>query len=280
MATLEERTRPKRSTPTDFVKEWAGVGTLLIALLYTFPLGVWDRFFVTAEQKRAQQVDMLRDLAIHVSELDATYAQSYNSIADEQLRAFFSRAMSSQKAALIERYLPVLQKHYAELSTPEMIVLGYNVGLAGKAELADQIYTASLKKAQSDKSISLEADIYRLRAQLFSSGPQGVDLLQMRSNYSRAIEVLLRYSSPGFRLQASNSAFEWAVLELSAGDWMCGQALGAWAIATVGSLPPTNPEVYTYGTQYRNMLGRFALQASQSQVGCPEELTPWLSASK
>lgn len=279
VAALEERTTPKPRSPTEFMKEWAGVGTLLIALLYTFPLGVWDRFFVTADQKRAQQIETLRNLALAVSELDAKFAGAYNSIPDEQTRAFFSRAMSSQKAALIERDLPVIQAHYSQLSAPEMIVLAYNLGLGGKVELADKIYTAASAKVVADHNVSAAADIYRLRGQLHASGPKGIDMIQTRQNYSKSIESLTGYASPGLRLQATNSAYEWAIFELSAGDWKCGQTLGAWAITMVDGLPKVSPEVATYGIQYRNVLGRFQLQPNQPQAGCPEELIRWMKVT-
>ena len=248
IAVLEERARPKPRSFTDYIKEWAGVGTLMIALLYTFSLGVWDRFFVTAEQRRAAQTDQLRNLAIALSDLDAELARSYFSISDEQVRAFFSRAMSSKKAALIEREIMNLKENYDELSAAEMILLAYNVGLSGKMALADEIYEMALRKADSDDNVAFRSDIFRLRAQLHSSGPNGVDIRKARENYARAIAAIAEYAAPNFKLQVSNSAFEWAVLELASqgGDWRCGQSLGAWAIKIVEGLPHINPEIATY----------------------------------
>ena len=46
LAVLEERTKPAKKTLIDVIKEWGGVATAVIALLYSFPLGVWDRFVV------------------------------------------------------------------------------------------------------------------------------------------------------------------------------------------------------------------------------------------
>jgi hypothetical protein len=271
IAVLEERTRDKPKSVTDYVKEWAGVGTLMIALLYTFPLGVWDRFFVT-------QVDRLRDLAIHLSELDAENARSYFSIEDDQVRAFFSRAMSSKKAALIEREIANLQANYDELSSAEMILLAYNVGLSGKRNLADEIYKAALTKARNEQNISFVSDIYRLRAQLYAADPNGLN--DVRESYSRAIGTLMEVRSPVFQLQISNSAFEWAVWELSSfgGDWACGQSLGALAIQIIEGLPHVNPEIATYEAQYRRQLAQFQRRADHSDAGCKEALVPWLDS--
>ena len=49
LALLEDRTKPKKKTALDHVKDWAGVATALIALLYTIPLGVWDYWIKTPE---------------------------------------------------------------------------------------------------------------------------------------------------------------------------------------------------------------------------------------
>src|SRR3954469_20049152 len=111
LAALDERTTPKPKTLTDRVEDWAGVGTLAIALLYTFPLGVWDRFFVTEHQQRQKETDELRSLIVKLAEKDADLARAYFSITNEQVRAFFSRAMASMKSAIISQgYKVMIQK--------------------------------------------------------------------------------------------------------------------------------------------------------------------------
>ena len=51
LAVLEERTKPKPRTIYDRIKDWAGVLTFVIAVLYTYPLGVWD-IVTSAKQRR------------------------------------------------------------------------------------------------------------------------------------------------------------------------------------------------------------------------------------
>jgi len=57
---LEERTKDKQKTVIDRVKEWSGVATAVFAILYTIPLGVWDRFVLTSEQRSEREVAELR----------------------------------------------------------------------------------------------------------------------------------------------------------------------------------------------------------------------------
>ncbi len=51
LAVLEERTKPKPRTIYDRIKDWAGVLTFVIAVLCTYPLGVWD-IVTSAKQRR------------------------------------------------------------------------------------------------------------------------------------------------------------------------------------------------------------------------------------
>jgi hypothetical protein len=51
LAVLEERTKPKPKSIVENITQWGGVATFLLALLYAFPLGVWDRVFVTPEDE-------------------------------------------------------------------------------------------------------------------------------------------------------------------------------------------------------------------------------------
>jgi hypothetical protein len=276
LAVLEERTRPKPKSVAEFAKDWAGVGTLLIALLYTFPLGVWDRFFVTAEQARRLQVESLRNLVIRLTELDGDAARNFYTITNEQLRASYLRAISAQKLALISRSSDNVAYNFSELSTPEMVLIAYNLAQAGQVAFADKIYVSALHKASQDKNVSLRADIYRMRSQLFYANPTGTDMAKVRENFSRGIGILLEAGNPGFLLQASNSAFEWGLFELAAGDWACGQSLAEWAIRTASALPPISPDVETYASDYRKRLANFKRRTNQPGIGCEKALVSWL----
>lgn len=71
LAVLEERTKPKEKTILDRIKDWSGVLTFVVAVLYTYPLGVWDRFVVTAEQQKIKEIGELRATIVRVTELDS-----------------------------------------------------------------------------------------------------------------------------------------------------------------------------------------------------------------
>src|ERR1017187_5211943 len=91
LAILEERTRPKPRTLFDRIKDWSGVSAFVVAVLYTYPLGFWDRFVVTARQEKAQQVAELRSLILKLGEIDADFVRTFSSVSDLQVRSLLSQ---------------------------------------------------------------------------------------------------------------------------------------------------------------------------------------------
>lgn len=281
LARLEERTSPKPKSFVENLKEWAGVGTLIVALLYTFPLGVWDRFIITPEQSKRKKVEEVRSVLIQMMDKDAELARSYNAISSDQVRAFFSRAIAAAKTIIISRSDIDFEVDITnELSINELIALGYSVAQISKVKLAERIYDQALQKARKEKVPQLEADLYRMKAGLYSGySGSGADLAKVREYFDQSVKIILENNpGPDSMLQASNSAFEWASMELAFGDWTCGQILGNWALTTVRALPPINPDSATYAAQYQLQLARFVKQKSQPVVGCPRDRASWTSS--
>jgi hypothetical protein len=112
LAVLEERTKPKEKTILDRIKDWSGVLTFVVAVLYTYPLGVWDRFVVTAEQQKIKEIGELRATIVRVTELDSETFRVIASIADVQQQALMSQVQNARKSALLIPELPLVEKHY------------------------------------------------------------------------------------------------------------------------------------------------------------------------
>jgi hypothetical protein len=93
LAVLEERTKPK---PKSFVKnitQWSGVATFLLASLYTFPLGVWDRFFVSQEEE-------VRSLIVKLTDADTELFKISQSLPASQMFNI-SASVQAKKTALL-----------------------------------------------------------------------------------------------------------------------------------------------------------------------------------
>jgi hypothetical protein len=244
----------------------------VLALLYTFPLGVWDRVVVTPEQRRDSRVAEVRNAIVQLAEFEASTARSYGSISDPTVRAYFSRAMGSQRAAMLFRIEPMIAGIENRLSVPELILLAYNLAQAGKAARADALYGQALRLAAGDDvPVTLRADIHRMRAQLVATLPGGLDLGRLRADYRTNLGLLMATRSPGLMVQAANSGFEWSLYELAQGDWTCGERLGAWARQVYGGLPLAGPDAATIAQAYEAQRRLVAPRSGTPGQGCDAE---------
>jgi hypothetical protein len=221
LAVLEERTKPKPKTFIENVTQWGGVATFLLALLYTFPLGVWDRFFVTPE-------DEVRSLIIKLTDADTEFLKVSQSLPPSQM---FSIALSvkAKKTALLLPDKPLVLKWQKALSAAEVELLAFQAQSIGDPDMADKLYSTALSKAKAENNLGLLADIYRMQASLFATpGTPETNLTKARESFTEALR--------NFTLSGSNPAFtamtiwNWANFEVNVGSKACGYFLAQWAI--------------------------------------------------
>lgn len=273
VAALEERTRERPKTILDQVKEWGGVATLVVALLYTFPLGVWDRFYLTTKAREAAEVADLRKVALEVARLDGDWARSAGSIPTPDLRTMATRAVGSQKVTLLTGKLEALERHKDQLTAPELVMFAYSVSQMNMPELTETIYATAFEKSEESGNVGLAADILRLRASALLGDVNGLDLEKMRELYSQSAELLAPLETDAFKLQYAFNVFEWSQIELTKGDWACGERLASIAGSTLASLPPLNPTILQYQQHFRMSMSQVSRGAGQPIDGCPEEHT-------
>jgi hypothetical protein len=286
LAVLEERTRPKTKTIFDRIKEWSGVLTFVIAVLYTYPLGVWDRFIVTAKEQREKEIDELRTT---IGKLVATDSEAFRTIptlVQSQQQALYAQAMNAQKNALLAPKIPLIALHLSALSAPELELLGYELNFMGdQGELVDRILEAASAKAIANKNNIAAADIYRIRAQLYTNfGSLGPDASKARANFTKAVELLLIADPNKAQPVVLATALDWASFEALSGTWQCFEVLAAWNILQAQHY---NPQ---YATELQTQVGgmRIAHQqatagttppslqpASQADTRCPRNILPW-----
>src|SRR5262245_37815661 len=161
LCVLEERTKP---APKSFVKaitEWSGVATFLLAFLYTFPLGVWDRFIVDPIKEE-------RNLIVKLTEVDTELFKTSQNLPPDQMFAL-ELSMRAKKTALLLQNRELIKKKQGALSAIETELLAYQAGSVGDVELAMQLYDSAFKKAHAENKAFLVADIYRVQAFFFAT---------------------------------------------------------------------------------------------------------------
>jgi hypothetical protein len=167
MAVLEERTSPKVKSVYEQLKDWAGLVSLVIALLYTFPIGVWDRFVTTEARRSAEELASLRSTMDHASKILAEGARAISSIPDPALRDIVGRAFNTRLFLLMSKNREALEAHKRDFKPPELIAIAYNFFLTNQPDVSLSFYEAAEQHPDADSLLRVEA--LRLRAKtLFS----------------------------------------------------------------------------------------------------------------
>jgi hypothetical protein len=218
-STVVAKSRPK-GRALKFVKEWGGVATVLIAILYTFPFDAAGKFMNWREQSLLDARKALTEVAA----LYATQTSALAAIQDPAARSFLSGTYQ------IRIYNELLQNKAAingaakDLLSSELYMVAGLYTLSGFPD-GLPYYKLALAKAPSDGE---RATIYReLGNALFSPGPiQNVP--DARDAYVHALKISssVSYLEPNYA---------WFVTELGRfemvfGDWKCGQQLTSYGL--------------------------------------------------
>jgi len=193
IAVLEERTKPKARTIFDRIKDWSGILTFVIAVAYTYPLGVWDRFVVTGQQQVTKEVSDLRSIILALTQADAENLRAYAAISDPNIQIQLGQTANARKSALLAPNVPLIERHYEKLTGSELELLGYQVNQLGdQGLLASKMLEKSSKKMIDAKNVIGAADVVRIQAQMYSQfGSLGPDISKSREYYHEAIRLLL-----------------------------------------------------------------------------------------
>jgi hypothetical protein len=231
LAVLEERTKPKPKSLVENVTQWGGVATFLLALLYTFPLGIWDRFFVTP-------VDEVRSLIVKLTDADTEFLKLSQSLPASQMLNI-GLSVQAKKTALLLPDKPLILKWQWELSAAELELLAYQAQSIGDSGMADKLYNTSLSKAKAEKNLVLVGDIYRMQASLFATpGTPETNRTKAREGYTEALRTLSG-SNPNY---IAMTLWTWANYEESGGSKACAYFLAQWAI---NLMTPLNAQMAT-----------------------------------
>jgi tetratricopeptide (TPR) repeat protein len=243
LSILEERTAPKPKPFIERINAWSGIATFLLAVIFTYALGAWDRFFVSPVTERRNLIGKLTDIDIEVAKLIPTLSS------DPQALLNVSTMARSKKIALLQGGNDLSQGSMDALSLGEVQLLGWHYASVNDIEPAGKLYDAVLKKAQSQKNTFIEADTYRLLANLQTAqaiveatkvNPEANKYWpEARKLYDRAIQMFVSDKQPQF-YNAASAASEWVTLEaLDYGSQECAYALSSWAIETMSKFDPS-----------------------------------------
>lgn len=266
VAALEERTAPRKKSLLDQAKEWGGILSLLVALGYTFPLGLWDRFFVSAQVREARNITEARGIILRSAELVSDFGQVTSSIHDPRLRNLVSRAFDTRLHILLASSEDLLSKYASRLSPQEILVAAYNYQSIGQIGEALDLYEVALKKAEGDNYLTSE--ILRLKgAALFIPAPTQ-NVAEARTAFqAAAVHADGARSLRGIGSKVSVLA-DWGNAELLAGDWQCGRSRIEEALGVLHRFGPQLGEDGTMIQLLQRQLAVSARRPDQPAQGC------------
>jgi hypothetical protein len=232
----------KRKTLLELFKEWAGVITIVITLFYTYPLGFWDRFVITKQERQAKEIEHVRDLVIRLAELDSEYMRSIVTLQDPNSKNGYTYAMTTRKTALVARELPTVLEHYKNLTPLEIGLLANQLLVLGDVDRAKEMFDTAIEGAKAAKSPAVMSEIYRLSARQYLIGsPLGVNVGKARDAFQQAWDVLRPGpQKKGLAVQAYSVVSDWSALEGNFGDPACALDLARIAIPLLQAISPAD----------------------------------------
>jgi hypothetical protein len=271
---MSEHKQKERKTFLDYTKEWAGVLSLAVSLVYTFPLGVWDRFYVAAEQKRETDIETVRELLVKLTQLDSEAAQKNAATNDQNQKQYNLGSTFSSKAAMLMKEMPKVKANYAALTTPELAALAYELGTLGQGLFSEVVYEAALNKARSENDAQAVAGLYSTRSLLYSQGGAiGLDLQKARNDFANAVKAWLTLPINPGRLGATTTVMQWAGFEMGVGQKSCARELFDGGLPIAQNMNPM------WAEQVRGQLAQLrddrGADGPEQITPCPKEILPW-----
>jgi uncharacterized protein YecT (DUF1311 family) len=208
------------------VKEWGGVATVLIAILYTFPFEIFDRVINWS----SYDITESRKILAQLSELQADKTSSLDRLQDKRNGYFLGSMFDIRIYNLLVSNKGVLLKSINKLSYSEAYALGSSYALSGLISDGIPFYEAAIRKSKLTDDPSLITIYREFGRALFGELP-GQDIKRAREMYGKLFD---RFNA---KLKLVNSEtyfpdlYEYGSLEMSFGDQNCGKAIAAYALA-------------------------------------------------
>jgi hypothetical protein len=282
VAALEERTKPKQKTLLDKVKDWGGVGTLLIALIYTFPSNLYQQIF----QPDKKALEDLRLVIEQSTMILADGLKAASSATNPSSATQLNRYYTTRAYLVMAHHQESFMKYKDQLTPTELMVVGMNFNIVNRSDLAFIFLNASLsqiqklKKSNGDtgEEIVTQLQALRLKAQLLFVPSNLQNLPMGRQTFKEAIAIAQATKSTQEKLSLIDLHHSWAGLERLHGDWACSETQLKTAFEILQSI---QSQLFDNQQLHQTLLvtSQLPSRPQQPQQGCAYPTTPELSHS-
>jgi hypothetical protein len=221
VAILEERTKEKPKKKMDLLKDYGGIAALLITLLYTFPLGLWQQWIQTPSEKRTEQVNNLKAILETSMTLLADTGRSLSSITNPEVYDVVSRASSTKLFLIMNRNKTQFSQYINEFNSVELIAIGLNYQMVYQIDDALLFFKAAQEKSERSSFIRNEAGRQIAKSYFLPTSLQNVK--SGREIYKNTITEFAGSRDVRLISQEVTLRSEWGFFEMIQGDWECGR---------------------------------------------------------
>ena len=220
VAILEERTAPKPKSLLDQTKDWGGVVSLVIALAYSFPLGVWDRFIVSGASRRAATLATLRQTIDETTSMIAGGARDLSSIADPEFRDMVSRSLTTRLFVKMTEKRAAFLEFKDDFVAPELLVISSNFVLTNQLDAAIPLLETVERNPEADAVTAIEARRMHAKALFLPGTLQNQP--RAREIFAEAVAIAAQQVTTSGITSYITVTADWGLLEMLVGDWACG----------------------------------------------------------
>jgi len=229
LSALESRTAPANKTILEKLQAYGGIVALVITIGYSWPLGVWDRFVVSAQEKEERAVDAIRETLSRAIELTAQIGEVSSSIEDIQMRDLAGNALTTKVQIIMAQNKEQFHRYRDKLFPEELLTIGDLYRFIYAFENAFEFYDYVIKA--DDIPLSILNQAKRRSANLRFGRTNMQDIETARTMYQEIVESMERGLQPSGVMELSIIQAEWAYGEMLEGDWKCGKMNAEEALA-------------------------------------------------
>lgn len=227
LAVLEERTNPKRKSHLDRLKDWGGVITLVIAVFYTFPTTYIQQWIDPGKKEQEELRGVLEQSTMVLAEGIKAVASTSDPSAKQQLNRYYN----TRAYLIMARHEAKLFKFAEKLTTPELMVAGWNFHAVDRSDLSHKLFDVALQRLE--RSIDPKTgrmpemvtyfQIMRGKAQANFAPGALQNIKGGRLIFEKAAGLTKNAISVQEKLGLIDVLHAWAGMERMYGDWRCSQ---------------------------------------------------------
>lgn len=211
----------------DLLKEWGGLATLVIALLYTFPFSLVDRYFNAQRERELGEHNAVAEVRRAMSEMAALRAEKASRFvqsSDPRYQNEINSAYDIRIYNVIYTQKENFRAWSSKLRSSELYWIGSSLALIGEVGEAQYYYDLAISAAEKENIPGTILTVLREKGNsLFLDSPYQ-DVEKARSAYLEAIKVVAGQTSYNSRSFYVSLVSELVSGELLYGSYECGRS--------------------------------------------------------